>query len=122
MEENQWLKELTEMAKYDPEYQQYLAQARLLEPEFLSIRDSLPENRRALLDTYLAACEQMDHFLLCLAWSVAWDRGADAYIEGRKRHAAVMQDVREHSPLYQAASKHPEPMAWELEMLQKDKA
>ena len=117
MEEKQWIKELTEMAKFDPEYQQYLAQARLLEPEFLSIRDSLPENQRELLDTYLAACEQMDHFQLCLAWSVAWDRGADAYIEGRKRHAAVMQDVRDHGPLYQAASQHPEPMAWELEML-----
>lgn len=41
MKENQWFQELTEMAKHDTAYQQCLEQARLLEPEFRSIRGSL---------------------------------------------------------------------------------
>ena len=67
MEENNWLKALTEKAEQDPYYQECLAQVRGLEPLYLNIRSSLPGLQRKALDAYISACEEPDHALLLLA-------------------------------------------------------
>lgn len=108
MKETTWFKDLMEMAKHNAYYQQCLTEVRELEPVFLNIRSSLPELQQKALDSYISACEELDHSLLRLAWNVARDRGVDDYLEGRKRHAALMKEIREHGPLYRAASEKPE--------------
>ena len=67
MDQTEWMEELLEWAKEDPEYQTCLETVRKLEPGFRSLRESLGENQRNILDAYLSACEEMDHALLCLA-------------------------------------------------------
>ena len=67
MDQTEWMEELLEWAKEDPEYQACLETVRDLEPEFLALRDALTEDRRNVLDAYLSACEEMDHALLSLA-------------------------------------------------------
>ena len=67
MEDNRWLQELTEKAKYDSYYRQCLTEVRALEPMFLNIRSSLPEMQQKTLDAYISACEELDHALLMLA-------------------------------------------------------
>ena len=68
MEENKWLKELTEKAKNDPYFLQCLEEVRALEPLFLKIRSTLPELQQKTLDAYISACEELDHALLILAY------------------------------------------------------
>ena len=67
MDQTEWMEELMELAKEDPEYQACLETVRNLEPEFLALRDGLTEDRRNVLDAYLSACEEMDHTMLSLA-------------------------------------------------------
>ena len=66
MEENKWLEELMEKAKYDPYYQHCLTEVRHLEPMFLQIRSTLPQMQQKVLDAYISACEELDHALLML--------------------------------------------------------
>ena len=67
MIEKEWYIELTEKAKHDPHYQQCLTEVRQLEPMFLQIRSTLPPMQRKVLDSYISACEELDHALLCLS-------------------------------------------------------
>ena len=48
-------------------YQEKLEEVKRLEPAFLALRDSLPEEQRQILESYLSACEELDHELLCTA-------------------------------------------------------
>jgi len=67
MKKETWYIELMEMAKHDVYYQQCLTEVRELEPVFLNIRSSLPELQQKTLDSYISACEELDHALLLLA-------------------------------------------------------
>ena len=64
MDNSLWLEELMEKAKHDPYYQQCLTEVRQLEPMFLQIRSFLPQMQQKTLDTYISACEELDHALL----------------------------------------------------------
>ena len=106
MEENNWLKELTEKAKHDPYYQQCLAEARRLEPAFLSVRDTLPEAQRCALDAYISACEEMDHLLTLFARDITRERLQEEIsilLQREACYAVLRQDVREHGPRSRSA-------------------
>lgn len=67
MEQTNGYERLMELAKLDRHYQNCLAEVQRLEPSFLALRDSLPEEQRQVLEHYLSACEELDHALAVLA-------------------------------------------------------
>ena len=67
MMENERYKNLMERAKEDPDYQACLEEVKRQEPVYLALRDTLPQMQRKVLETYISACEELDHALLLLA-------------------------------------------------------
>ena len=59
---------LADMVKSDADYQELLEKCRSLETDYLRITDGLPEGDRELLDTYIAACEDMQYRMTQLAY------------------------------------------------------
>lgn len=68
MSEENWYKELTELAKTDPACRDSLEKVKQLEPEFLALCRELSPRQRQTAEAYLSACEEMDHALTALAW------------------------------------------------------
>lgn len=54
----------------DQIYQEYLQLCMQLEPEFLRIRHTLPQNDQEILDRYFSCCEELDHRRLSLALTI----------------------------------------------------
>lgn len=63
-----WIDEITEHARLDVWYLQCLANVKARETAFLDIRNSLPDEQRQQLDSYIAACEELEHALLPIAY------------------------------------------------------
>ena len=70
MVEMEWYKKLMKLAKQDPNYQICLTEVSQIEPEFMSLKDSLTEEQKKVLERYLTACDELDHALLMLAFVV----------------------------------------------------
>ena len=61
---------LSEKINQDSIYQELLKSCLLLEPEYIRIRDALPETDRKLLERYISLCEELDHRRLTLALTI----------------------------------------------------
>ena len=68
-----WMKRMYQRASGLPEIQACIDEVKKWEDAYDSLRDSLPEGQRIVLESYLSACEELDHGMLLLA-----------YEEGRK--------------------------------------
>ena len=66
----EWMDELTRLAKDDPWYQECLADVRRKETAFVKLRDALPQAQQQELDAYIAACEELEHALLPIAYRI----------------------------------------------------
>ena len=55
-------------AQTDAWYQNALEQAKKQEPVYLEILQSLPQEKREILEAYITACEAMDDALLRIAY------------------------------------------------------
>jgi len=62
-----WMEEVQRMAQTDVWYQKALNRVRELEPAYLEILQSLPQEKREALEEYITACEAMDDALLRIA-------------------------------------------------------
>ena len=60
---NDWIKQIFEIAKTDENYQECVRMVAQLEPDFLQIRQKLSPQEQEILDSYIAACEEL-HFSL----------------------------------------------------------
>ena len=69
-----WEKELAVRAARDEHYQTCLKEVRELEVLFLRLRDMLSVPQRELLDRYIAACEELDHTTVCLAYQMGREK------------------------------------------------
>ena len=67
-EKMDWMNQVTELSKRDPEYQNLLRRLMGLEEDFILLRNSLPPEQREQLDRYISACEELDHRLMQLAY------------------------------------------------------
>ena len=65
-----WTKELIERAKTDILYQQMLAEVKTREIEFLNICQALSREQKQIIDDYIAACEELDHILAGIAYTL----------------------------------------------------
>lgn len=45
------------------------------EDAYYSLRDSLPEGQRITLESYISACEELDHGMLLMAYEEGRERG-----------------------------------------------
>ena len=63
-----WIKELTQKAKQDSHYQDCLRELQERESAFLQLRSQLPEVHQKTLDSYLSACEELDHAMTMIAY------------------------------------------------------
>ena len=66
----EWEKKLSAIAAEDERYQNCLKEVWELEERFLRLRDMLSAPQRELLDRYIAACEELDHTTVCLAYQM----------------------------------------------------
>ena len=65
--EELWQK-LSLMMEHDPNYQQALQQLNAVESDYTDLLKSLPPEKQAVLERYIAACEAMDDALVLLAY------------------------------------------------------
>ena len=72
MEQTFWETKLAQKAAADPWYQQLLKECQSAEPEYLRIRDSLPEADQEKLEHYISLCEEMGHRMTWLALALDW--------------------------------------------------
>ena len=54
-------KHLLECVKKDPWHRQFLEECRALEPEYLRVMESLPENDREIIEQYITLCQAVDY-------------------------------------------------------------
>ena len=54
----------------DAWYQQCLADLQAKEPAFLAIRETLTEGQQEQLDAYIAACEELEHSKIYIAYEL----------------------------------------------------
>lgn len=59
---------ILQLARHDPEYQQYLTEIRKLEAEFLRISAALPERDREILEDYLVSSDNLEYRFAQLAY------------------------------------------------------
>ena len=57
---------LKKLVEFDSIYQAHLQQLKSIEPEYLSILNSLPASQRQIIDRYIFLCEELDHRKLSL--------------------------------------------------------
>jgi len=65
-----WMEVIQKAAQTDASYQCALAQAKKLEPAYLEILQSLPQEKQEILEAYITACEAMDDAMLCIAYQL----------------------------------------------------
>lgn len=70
MKQDYWDQILWEAARRDPEYQALLARCRELEAPYRELLESLPPDRRELLETYISLCEDLEHRMTILACGI----------------------------------------------------
>ena len=73
-----WMKRMYLRASGMPDIQACIREVEKWEKLYCDIRDSLPEEQRTVLESYLSACEELDHAMLWLAYEegraqVRWD-------------------------------------------------
>ncbi len=73
-----WQDLLTERAKQDAWYAQWLHEVRTLEPRFYSLRSQLSEEQQELLDDYISACEILESCRTLLAYQLGREHGMAA--------------------------------------------
>lgn len=66
----EWTQELAIKAAQDKHYQNCLQEVQELEEMFLRLREMLSIPQRELLDRYIAACEELDHIMVQLAYQL----------------------------------------------------
>lgn len=101
--------ELMDRAKYSSHYQTCLAEVKRLEPAFLALRDSLPEDQRQVLEAYLSACEEMDHALLDISTYVTdelMEEWVEHFVRREAYHQELKREIRERGPRYRAVVEH----------------
>ena len=64
---------LAHLTHTDKQYQSLLSQCTALEAEYQRILDHLPTDDRAILERYIALCEEMDYRKLCIAIDIKKD-------------------------------------------------
>jgi len=62
-----WMEVMQKAAQTDAWYQSALEQVKKLEPAYWKILQSLPQEKREILEAYITACEAMDDALLRIA-------------------------------------------------------
>ena len=72
---NGWTDELIAAARMDEWCRECEREGRRREPEFLAIREKLPEEEQEALDMYIAACEEQNHALIYPAYRLGWRDG-----------------------------------------------
>ncbi len=70
MDEYNWLKKLTELAKQDSIYQQYYDKIKEAESAFLSLFSTLSESQQEVIGCYLSDCEELDYRLMQLSYEL----------------------------------------------------
>ena len=65
-----WKEKLYACARTDPWYQTCLAELRARTPQYECILESLPPEQQDAVEAYIAACEELDHALLLLAFEL----------------------------------------------------
>ena len=73
MDQN-WKDLLVLRAAADEWYQQCLEKVEAREPDFLAIRAKLPLSQQQALDGYIAACEELEHALVLLAYRLGKEK------------------------------------------------
>ena len=63
-------KQLIELIKNDPTYQELLRNCGKLEKEYFRILCTLDEEDKILLDKYIGICEEMEHQKVLMAFSI----------------------------------------------------
>lgn len=61
---------ISDAVKNDTFYQELLHLCKDAEPEYLRIRDALPEHDQELLDQYISTCEEMEYRRTVLAYAI----------------------------------------------------
>ena len=64
---------LAQRTRADRQYQSLLLQCTALESEYQRITDHLSPEDRAVLERYIALCEEMDYRKLCIAMDIKKD-------------------------------------------------
>lgn len=70
-----WMDEMYRRAKTDDWHQTLQGDVDAAEPAFLTIRNSLPQAQQEQLDTYVAACEELEHSLALIAYELGREQG-----------------------------------------------
>lgn len=79
-----WQKELDTLCRVEPWYQQCLLDTAAAEPGFETLRGSMTQAQRETLDRYIAACEELDHARLLLAYELGKTHGRRETLRFRK--------------------------------------
>ena len=73
----EWINELIQRAAIDHQYQQMLEIVKGKEAKFLNVRNSLSPEQRDIIDDYIAACEELDHILTGIAYTLGKEKEAN---------------------------------------------
>ena len=64
----EWMELLAQLAKKDEWYQECLARMKKKEGEYLEAVKALAPQQHQLIEDYIAACEELEHALLPIAY------------------------------------------------------
>ena len=70
-----WMKRMCLRASDMPDIQACIREVEKWEKPYSDILDSLPEEQRTALESYICACEELDHAMLRLAYEEGKERG-----------------------------------------------
>ena len=108
-EDLEWLEDLADYATYDENCKECLAQLEKVEPAFLALKNSLPEDQQKIIDDYLSACEEQDHAMLLLAqWKADKEVREDftSIVQAHLDMTLLRNDRFMRGPIYQASKSY----------------
>ena len=85
MEQYPWLEALNQMEKIDPWRQLCLERVLELQPEYDAACAGLTQAQRQTVENYIAACEELEHASVFLAYALGRE-------QGRPAEKAVLQE------------------------------
>ncbi len=70
MDRDELWRSLVLMMEQDPDYQQTLQRLKEVEPDYLTLLETMAPEKREILERYIAACEVTDDSLIYLAYQI----------------------------------------------------
>ena len=70
----EWMKQMYQRASGMPDIRACIDELEKWEGAYYALRDSLLEEQRTVLESYICACEELDHAMLRLAYEEGKER------------------------------------------------